>query len=92
LGERGRVMQPPIFGSNKVETPFPSNGSPTRVFLLWEYTQAFIAGAIVASTVIIALKIGLYKNELSPTLSDALLVIVGFYFGRASSTMLHKGK
>jgi hypothetical protein len=89
-------MQPPIFGSNKTEPPktTPFEVLRYRIPIIWEYTQAVIACAIVACNVIVGVHIGLFtgKAELPATLSDALLVVLGFYFGRANPALIHKGK
>lgn len=57
-----------------------------RVNLIWETTQAFIAVSVVACNLIVAVHAGLsgVKMEVPPMLTDALFVVVGFYFGRTN--------
>lgn len=89
-------MQPPIFGSNHTDSVYipPQEKLRYLIPIIWEYTQALIACTIVACNVIVGVHIGLFtgKAELPATLSDALLVVLGFYFGRANSAIIHKGK
>jgi len=73
----------------------PENKSPTttlqqditlvaqrRINLIWEATQAIISITIVVANVIAAFKL----NEKNEILSNALFLIVGFYFSRTNHT------
>jgi hypothetical protein len=87
-------MQPPILGSNKVDSiPLPEK-LKYQIPVIWEYTQAIIACLIVFCNMIVGIHIGLLqgRNELPPTLTNALFVVIGFYFGRANPALLNKGK
>jgi hypothetical protein len=62
-----------------------------RINLIWEYTQAFIAIVVVASTMVVGVKIGLDgKPELTlPTiLSTGFGLVVGFYFSRTNHSAI----
>jgi hypothetical protein len=49
-----------------------------RVNLLWEGTQAFLAIALTSATIVAAF----HRPEIPSTLTNALFVVLGFYFGR----------
>ena len=87
-------MQPPIFGSNKTESSIPLDSLRHKIPIIWEYTQACIALAIVVVNVFVGIHIGLLqgRNELPPTLTNALFVVIGFYFGRANPALLQYKK
>jgi len=56
-----------------------------RVNLIWEYTQAFVAVAVVAATMGAGIYSMVYGLEQIPTIiSVAFGTIVGFYFSRTN--------
>ena len=60
----------------------------SRINLIWEITQAFVAVTIVIGNLIVAVARGLgtvsKDSEYSTILSSALFLVVGFYFGRTN--------
>lgn len=60
-----------------------------KVNLIWEYTQAMIAVGVVVANLVVGVSIGLYpqaKAEVPPMLTNALFLVVGFYFSRTNHT------
>ena len=58
-----------------------------RVNLIWEYTQAFIAGLVIISNMAMGLFFGVKRipaGEYPFVLSSSLFLIVGFYFSRTN--------
>lgn len=57
-----------------------------KINLIWEYTQAIIALLVVASNLIVGVQVGLSGGtaEVPPMLSNALFLVVGFYFSRTN--------
>jgi hypothetical protein len=51
-----------------------------RVNITWEYTQSFVAVAVVIANIIGAL----YTGVDSPLLANAFFLVIGFYFGRTN--------
>lgn len=51
-----------------------------QINMLWEYTQAFLAIALV----IAAIFASLFQDLVPDTLTNALFVVIGFYFGRTN--------
>jgi hypothetical protein len=51
-----------------------------RVNITWEYTQSFVAIAVVIANIIGAL----YTGADSPLLANAFFLVIGFYFGRTN--------
>lgn len=51
-----------------------------RINLIWEATQAFIAVVVVLSSIAVSVR----GAEIPQTLSNALFLIVGFYFSRTN--------
>jgi len=49
--------------------------------MLWEGTQAFLAIALTTATIATAF---FYKGDIPSTLTNALFVVLGFYFGRTN--------
>ncbi len=52
----------------------------SRINLLWEGTQAFLAIALTSATIVAAFRI----YPIPSTLTNALFVVLGFYFGRTN--------
>jgi len=63
-----------------------------KINLIWEYSQATIALAVVATNLIVAVKLaftgGNVKVEMPSMLENALFVVVGFYFGRTNHSAI----
>lgn len=60
-----------------------------RVNLIWEYTQALIAVSVVIANLVVGTVVGLNpqaKGEVPPMLTNALFLVVGFYFSRTNHT------
>jgi len=61
-----------------------------RINLIWEYTQAFIAGVVVLSNMIVATWQGLVPTPPGTVyvypviLTSSLFLVVGFYFSRTN--------
>jgi hypothetical protein len=58
-----------------------------RINLIWEYTQAAIAIAVVVANMIVGTAQGLgagSSREFPTILSSSLFLIVGFYFARSN--------
>lgn len=58
-----------------------------RINLIWEYTQAFIAIAVVLANLVTGVTFGIYRipsGEYPFVLSSSLFLIVGFYFSRTN--------
>jgi hypothetical protein len=56
-----------------------------KVNLIWEYTQATMAVLIVLANILVWVESALRPGVNIPaSLSDALFVIVGFYYGRTN--------
>ena len=51
-----------------------------RIHLIWEFTQALIAISIVCATVVSVFRL----PETSELMSNALFLVLGFYFGRTN--------
>jgi hypothetical protein len=62
-----------------------------KVNLIWEYTQAVIALAVVAANLAVLIKIGFETGphaEMPPSLSNTLFLVVGFYFSRTNHSAI----
>jgi hypothetical protein len=57
------------------------SASQRRVNLIWEYTQSYIAIAVVTGALIGAFY---YSTDVPALLANAFFLIVGFYFGRTN--------
>jgi hypothetical protein len=58
-----------------------------KVNLIWEYTQAIIAIAVVLSNLTVGVHIGLYGksgDEVPAMLTNSLFLVIGFYFSRTN--------
>jgi len=59
-----------------------------RVNLIWEYTQATIAGMVVLANMVVGVYDGVvvadHRPEFPVILSSSLFLIVGFYFSRTN--------
>lgn len=59
-----------------------------KINLIWEYTQAFIAAAVVLANMTVGVHIGLFHNDstapVPSVLTNSLFLVVGFYFGRSN--------
>jgi hypothetical protein len=57
-----------------------------KVNLIWEYTQAFVAVIVVAVNLAVEAHAAFTKtvDAIPPTLSNAMFLIVGFYFSRTN--------
>lgn len=65
-----------------------TTASQRKVNLIWEYTQAVIAGMVVFANMVVGVYDGLApaerRSEFPVILSSALFLIVGFYFSRTN--------
>ncbi len=61
-----------------------------RINLIWEYTQALIALSVVAANVAIWIEFAMQKinGPIPDGLSNALFLVVGFYFSRTNHTAI----
>jgi len=82
-------------GSGESRPPTPEESAEAslvthgqrKINLIWEYTQAIIALMVVASNLIVGVQVGLTGGkaaEVPPMLSNALFLVVGFYFSRTN--------
>jgi len=59
-----------------------------KVNMLWEYTQSTIAISVVIGNLIVGVGVGLGivpgPHEVPPMLTNALFLVVGFYFSRTN--------
>lgn len=70
----------------EIETASATSGQ-RRINLIWEFTQATIALAVCASTLVVAAilatrEVGLAESFL--LLSNGFFLVIGFYFGRTN--------
>lgn len=82
------VSQPPASSAQELETSFRSAGQ-RRVNLIWEYTQAFIAGMVVTTVLCVAGFETAWGPEALKTAAFGFLIgvanlVIGFYFGRTN--------
>lgn len=63
-----------------------TTASQRRVNLIWEYTQSIIALMVILSNLIVGVYAGLTtgKVEVPPVLTNAMFLVVGFYFSRTN--------
>jgi|SRR5678815_1730680 hypothetical protein len=61
-----------------------------KVNLIWEYTQAIIAIAVVIAVLIVAIYSVLNTNKVTipPELTNTMFLIVGFYFSRTNHSAI----
>lgn len=62
-----------------------------KINLIWEYTQAFIAVLVVLSNLVVGVWVGLgwsATKEVPPMLTNALFLVVGFYFSRTNHSAI----
>jgi hypothetical protein len=57
-----------------------------KINLIWEYTQAFVAILVVVANIVVWVAVVLQgsKNPIPEGLSNALFLVVGFYFSRTN--------
>lgn len=57
-----------------------------RVNLIWEHTQAIVAGLVVCSNMIVGVAqgLGMVEAQFPGILSNSLFLVVGFYFSRTN--------
>jgi hypothetical protein len=75
----------PASPAQEAETALVTHGQ-RKINLIWEYTQAIIALLVVVSNLLVGVQVGLSggKSEVPPMLSNALFLVVGFYFSRTN--------
>jgi hypothetical protein len=82
----GVAEQPPLPPKTTAQEDLIHAGQ-RKVNLVWEYTQAFVAGFVVASNMIVAVAQGLgFAREVQfpSILANSLFLVVGFYFSRTN--------
>ncbi len=67
------------------------SASQRRINLIWEYTQAVIAAAVIGTTLMVDANVALWSGSTSEYSSSAMMqlnvmaaLVTGFYFGRTN--------
>ncbi len=68
------------------------SASQRRINLIWEYTQAIIAGAVIGTTLLVDARVALWTGMNASEYSSAAMMqlnvmaalVTGFYFGRTN--------
>ena len=79
------VEQPSLPPSTTVQQDLTTEGQ-RKVNLIWERTQSLVAVMIVAANIAVWVNASFHNTvaNIPAGLSDALFVIVGFYYGRTN--------
>src|SRR5579872_321051 len=62
-----------------------------KINLVWEYTQALIAIAVVIANLIVGVHVGLFGkagDEVPSMLTNSLFLVIGFYFSRTNHSAI----
>jgi len=78
----------PSFSENAHIERVAVSAGQRKINLIWEYTQAIIAILVVIANIAVWTSIGFrgIKVDVPSSLTDALFVIIGFYYGRTNHT------
>lgn len=77
---------PPLPAKTTRQEDLTTSGQ-RRINLIWEFTQAVIALAVVMANLIVAVNFGLTSKaaqEFPSVLSSSLFLVIGFYFSRTN--------
>jgi putative exporter of polyketide antibiotics len=87
LSKQSQALDPSLPARTTFQEDLVTAGQ-RRVNLIWEYTQALIAGLVVIANMIVGVYDGITPSDKHPDfptiLSSALFLIVGFYFSRTN--------
>lgn len=85
-----RIPQPSLPPTTTAQEDISHHGQ-RKVNLIWEYTQAFVAGIVVGSNMIVGIVQGIgYAKEVQypSILANSLFLVIGFYFSRTNHTAI----
>ena len=85
----GSYQQQPVTPTTTLQEDLTTAGQ-RRINVIWEVTQALVAVLVVAANMTVAVYDGIYANNVQfpAVLSNALFLIVGFYFSRTNHTAI----
>lgn len=88
-----QVKRPVVAASLKPTTTAQEDvtkAGQRKVNLIWEYTQAVVALAVVTTNlgVSVYLAVSASAQEYPPVLSNTLFLVVGFYFSRTNHSAI----
>lgn len=76
----------PFAPATATEEQVRQAASQRKINVIWEFTQSFIAGAVVLAAIVATFYFALRGLPIPSFLSDAFFLIIGFYFGRTNHT------
>lgn len=99
IDRRSEMPTPPTVQSQRNDPSQPARttfqedltvAGQRKVNLIWEYTQAIIALAVVIASVIVASWLAIIgkSNDFPVILTSLVMLVIGFYFSRTNHTAI----